>query len=132
MQQCQVNFPSIFAPGYWSKWMVPEKWGGWTHDLSFISALTTRPRLLILTFCFLFLFCFNFNFVVKTTNTSLSVTFGFKSDLVSCWWKRQILLKKLFRKWHWNLSSAYCHHNWEWKKKTFVCLLNPVQLLEHF
>ncbi len=29
MQQCQVgwNIPlSLFAPGFWSKWMVPEKW----------------------------------------------------------------------------------------------------------
>jgi hypothetical protein len=26
MQQCHVNFHSIFAPGFWSKWMVPEKW----------------------------------------------------------------------------------------------------------
>ncbi len=26
MQQCQVNFYSILAPGFWSKWMMPEKW----------------------------------------------------------------------------------------------------------
>jgi len=26
LQQCQVNFHSIFTPGFWSKWMVPEKW----------------------------------------------------------------------------------------------------------
>ncbi len=25
MQQCLVNFRSIFAPGFWSKWMVYEK-----------------------------------------------------------------------------------------------------------
>jgi hypothetical protein len=29
MQQWQVNFQAIFAPGFWSKWMVPEKW--FTH-----------------------------------------------------------------------------------------------------
>jgi hypothetical protein len=26
IQQCQVNWHSIFAPGFWSKCMVPEKW----------------------------------------------------------------------------------------------------------
>ncbi len=26
MQQCQVNFHSIFASMLWSKWMVHEKW----------------------------------------------------------------------------------------------------------
>ena len=43
LQQCQVNFHSIFAPGYWSKWMVHEKWspqwGVWTHNLSVMSLL---------------------------------------------------------------------------------------------
>ena len=53
MQQCQVNFHLIFAPGFWSKWMVPEKWspqwGGLNpQPLSCeSSALTTRLLLLI-------------------------------------------------------------------------------------
>ncbi len=48
MQQCQVNFHSIITSGFWSKWMVSEKWSPqWglnprplSHESS---ALTTRP-----------------------------------------------------------------------------------------
>ena len=51
MQQCQVNFQPIFAPGFWSKWMVPENGllsgGLYPRPLSHeSSALTPRPRLL--------------------------------------------------------------------------------------
>ncbi len=55
MQQCQVNFQPSFAPGFWSKWMVPEKWSPqWgveptTSQYEF-SVLTTRPRLLVSNF----------------------------------------------------------------------------------
>jgi hypothetical protein len=56
VQLCQVNFYSNFAPGFWSKWMVHEKWfpqcGFETlnpQPLSYEpSALTTRPRILAL------------------------------------------------------------------------------------
>jgi hypothetical protein len=59
MQQWQVNFQSIFAPDYWSKWLVPEKWSiqwGFEPTTSHeSSALTTRLRLLaksLLKVCF--------------------------------------------------------------------------------
>ncbi len=43
MPQSQVNLHSIFAPGFWSKWMVPENGllsgGVWTHNLSVMSIL---------------------------------------------------------------------------------------------
>ncbi len=57
MQQCQVNFHSIFTSMLWSKWMVHEKWssqGGLNpRPLSCeSSALTTRPQLLPLSIRF--------------------------------------------------------------------------------